>query len=218
MNLEEIIKTRRSIRIFQDRKVEFSLIEKIIELATYAPSACNIQGWRFIIVEDEKIKQELVDQGGTILIKNAPNGILILYDNRTKELEYSDYIQSAAAAIQNIHLAAHSLGLGTCWLCHLPPKRKLRKIFNIPRCFSPIAYVLIGYKQKEPVDVPRKHKTKELIGYDEFPTSVPIEKISRTGLWIKRILIRIYHFMPKFIRVLFLNKYIDKKFVKKFEN
>ena len=56
MELENLIKTRRSIRNFTDQPVSFELIKKIIKLGTYAPSACNIQGWHFIIIKDQKIK------------------------------------------------------------------------------------------------------------------------------------------------------------------
>lgn len=218
MDLISAIKTRRSVRNFQDKKVDKETIEKIIELATYAPSACNIQGWRFVIIEDDELKKELVDKGGAAIIKNSPVGILVLYDNRTKNTEYMDHIQSAAAAIQNLHLVAHSFGLNTCWLCHLPSKRQLKKIFKIPFYFSPIAYILIGYKKGEPIDIPRKLKVKDLISYNIFSSNIPIKKISRAGLFIKKMLIKIYYLSPIFLKKKFLNKYINDRFTKKFDN
>jgi nitroreductase len=151
-----IINSRRSVRNFTPEPVSKDLIVKIIETAVKAPSACNVQGWQFIAVESEEIKQKLVDYGGSVIIKNAPVGILALYDNRTKNTEYHDNIQSAAAGIENLLLAATYYGLGSCWLCHLPTKRQLRKIFSVPSYFDPIAYILLGHRQKEPVEVPRK--------------------------------------------------------------
>jgi len=136
MDFISLIKTRRSIRLFQDKKIDRKTAKKIIEIATYAPSACNIQGWRFIVVDDQTKKQEIVDHGGSINIKNAPLGILVLYDNRTKNTEYADDVQSAAAAIQNMLLKIHDLGLSACWTCHLPSRKQLRKIFNIPKIIS----------------------------------------------------------------------------------
>ena len=213
-----VIKNRRSVRIFQNKKVDREIIKKIIELATHAPSACNIQGWRFIIIEDDKLKKEIVDKGGTILIKNAPTGILVLYDNRTKNTEYMDHIQSAAATIQNLHLVAPLFGLNTCWVCHLPSKKQLKKMFKIPSYFSPIAYILIGYKKREPAKVPRKYKINNLISYNIFSSNIPIKKINGATLFTKKMLIKIYHLSPDFLRKKFLNKYIDKRFVKKFRN
>lgn len=218
MDFLSIIKTRRSIRSFQEKKIDRETIKKIIEIAIYAPSACNIQGWKFIVVDNDKIKQQVVDRGGSINIKRAPMGILVLYDNRTKNIEYADYVQSAAAAIQNLLLAAHYLGLGACWTCHLPPKKQVRKIFKIPNILSPIAYILVGYKKNESVAVPRKYGFDEIVSFNEFSQKISIEKISGLKLFIKKILMKIYYLMPLFIKKKWLNKYVDKKFVKKFEN
>lgn len=213
-----IINSRRSVRNFTAEPVDKNLIAKIIDVATRAPSACNIQGWHFIAVDDEKIKQELVDRGGSIIIKNAPTGILVLYDNRTKDTEYNDYIQSAAAAIENLILAATYYELGSCWLCHLPTKRQLRKIFSIPSYFDPIAYILLGHKQKEPAEVPRKYKTEDLVSYNKFQPNPFYKNLSRPSTVFRKLLVKIYYLAPLFIKKRFLNKFLDKHFVKKFEN
>ena len=218
MELQNAIKSRRSIRNFQDKPVEKELIEKLISSATYAPSACNIQGWKFIVVDKDDLKNKLVDQGGSIVIKNAPVGILVLYDNRTQDLDYYDYIQSAAAAIQNLNLTAVDLGLGTCWVSHLPKKKDIRKIFNIPKYFSPISYVLVGYAKNELQNMSRKYNLSEIINYNQFNPDWPVEKINISVIWLKRILIKIYYLVPNIIKKKILNKLLDKKFVKKFKN
>jgi len=218
MDIFEIIKKRRSVRIFQDRLVEKELLEKIIEAGTYAPSNCNIQGWRFIVIDDQKLKDKITENGGALLIKKAPAGILVIYDSRTRNLEYQDYIQSAAAAMQNIFLATIALGLGCCWLNHLPPKKILRKILNIPKNYSPIGYLMIGYPKITPVAPPRKYKLEQLISYNTFGENLATEKISGINLAAEKILIKIYQITPLFIKKVFLNKFIDKYFVKKFEN
>lgn len=218
MDIYEVIKNRRSIRIFQDKPVEKHLIEQIIEAATYAPSACNIQGWKFIVVDKPDLKDKIFDYGGSILIKKAPMGILVVYDNRTKNTEYQDYIQSAAAAIQNLHLAAINLGLGTCWNCHLPTKKRLRKLFNIPSYFSPIAYILVGYPKNQPREVQRKYTLPQIMAYNKFSSDWPTEKVNPIILLIKKILVKIYYMSPTFIKKKLLNKFLDENFVKKFEN
>lgn len=218
MDFLSYIKTRRSIRVFEEKDVDIGILKKIIEIATYAPSACNLQGWRFIIVKNDQKKQQIIDHGGSVNIKKAPIGILVIYDNKTQNVEYNDHVQSAAAAIQNLLLAAHYFGLGTCWICHLPVKKQLRKIFNIPKFFSPIAYIMIGYQKKEPNMVPRKYQLEDLICFDNFTDKIAREQKSCLKRWIKKILIKIYYLLPSFIKRGRLNKYIDKKFVKKFEN
>ena len=218
MDFEEVIKKRRSIRKFVDRPVSEDLVKKLIEAAIYAPSACNVQGWKFIVVDKPELKNKIVDNGGSIIIKEAPMGILVLYDKRTKNTEYQDYLQSASAAIQNLNLAATNLGLGTCWVCHLPTKKKLRKIFNIPAYFSPVAYILVGYPAINPKEMPRKYSVEEVMAYNQFNLSWPVQKVSPLILIIKKILVRIYYLTPTFVKKKFLNKLLDENFVKKFEN
>ncbi|MDP3990740.1 MAG: nitroreductase family protein [Candidatus Nealsonbacteria bacterium] len=218
MDIIEIIKKRRSIRRFKADPIPDDLIKKVIEIATFAPSSCNIQGWRFIVVNDQKIKEEIVNQGGAITIKTSPIGILIVYDKRTRNLEYQDHIQSGAAAIQNLLLAATHFGLGSCWICQLPPKRNLRKILKIPDNFSPISYVILGFEEREPVEVKRAHLLDSLIGYNAFNSQSPQEKISTLKLFFYRVFRRFYYLLPVFLKKKFLNKFIDKKFVKKFDN
>ncbi len=218
MDFLNVINSRRSIRNFTAEPVSRDLVAKIIETAVKAPSACNVQGWQFIVVDSDEIKQKMVDHGGSVVIKNAPIGILVLYDNRTKNTEYHDNIQSAAAGIENLLLAATYYGLGSCWLCHLPTKRQLRKIFTIPSYFNPIAYVLIGHKQKEPVEMPRKYKTDNIVGYNKFRPNPLLKNSPMTNIMFKKLLVKIYYFTPLFIKKRFLNKFLDKYFVKKFEN
>lgn len=218
MDINEAIKKRRSIRKFTDKKVDRQIIEKVIYTATHAPSACNVQGWKFIITENQDIKNKIVNLGGSIIIKDAPMGILVVYDNQTKNTEYKDDIQSASAAIQNINLAAIEAGLGTCWICHLPPKRQLRKLFKIPNSFSPIAYILVGYPASEPQTVKRRYNPTEIINYDKFSADWPVNKINWLALWTKKILMKIYYLLPTFVKTKLVNKFIDRNFVKKFKN
>ncbi|KKT93484.1 MAG: NADPH nitroreductase (Oxygen-insensitive) [Parcubacteria group bacterium GW2011_GWF2_45_11] len=113
MNLEDIIKTRRSVRKFSDRRLEPGVLEKIIAAANFAPSHCNTQGWKFIFVDDYDLRFKIFNNGGSHVIKAAPYGILVLYDTTLSDnLEYQDWIQSGSAAIQNMLLTIHDLGLG----------------------------------------------------------------------------------------------------------
>ena len=153
MNLDTAILTRRSIRSFSNKPVSKVTVDSLIEAAILAPSAGNKQGWQFIIVDSDEIKKTLCSFNGISmpnghdLIMKAPLGILVLYRNDVSKnlYEYKDHIQSAGAAIENLLLKATELGLGTCWICKLPTQKKMRKIFNIPKCYDVIAYVALGY-------------------------------------------------------------------------
>lgn len=218
MDIFETIKNRRSVRVFQDKPVEKELIEKLIEAGVQAPSSCNVQGWRFIVIDNQETKNKIVDNGGSVLIEKTPVGILVVYDNRTRNLEYKDYIQSAAAAMQNIFLSTTALGLGCCWINHLPTQRILRKMFEIPNYFSPIGFLMIGYPKHTPIPVARKYHLDQIVSYNTFGKNMAVEKINPFKLYAIRMLIKTYYFIPSFIKKGLLNKLIDRNFVKKFEN
>ena len=82
----------------------------------------------------------------------------MLYDNRTSNRSYSDHIHSAAAAIQNILLRAEELGIGSCWICRLPKRSRLKRLLGIPWCYDPMAYVALGYPETPP---PPKKPTRK---------------------------------------------------------
>lgn len=218
MEFIEVLTNRRSVRKFSNRRVSQDLIKNIISLAVCAPSACNRQEWRFIVIEKEEIKKKIFDFGGSEVITDAPVVILVLYSNQTNNLEYSDHIQSAAAAIQNLLLAAYNYNLAGCWICHLPSKRVLRKFFNIPKIFDPVAAIALGYPSIVPVKIPRKYKPEQVISYDKFDFPETKEVESDSNLILRQILSYIYKHSPLFIKKRFLNKFINKNLVKKFDN
>ncbi|HLC80341.1 MAG TPA: nitroreductase family protein [Candidatus Nanoarchaeia archaeon] len=219
MELEEAIRQRRSIRRFQPEKIPLPLIKEMLDLCRHAPSACNIQGWRFIIVTDEKLKNEIFDHGGSMVIRDAPQTVLFFYDKRTDNTEYNDYIQSASAAIQNFLLIAHSTGIGTCWVNHLPRKKVLQRIFHLPKRYEPIAAVILGYPSQERiVEMKRKFLVEEIISVNqEFPNLKLSAEGNTKHQIIKRFFRRLYYLAPKSVKRL-LNKFLDEHFVKKFEN
>ena len=213
MNFLRIIKSRRSIRTYQNKKIPKKTLLKIIEAGRWAPSACNRQGWRFLIIDDQQLKDKLVTHGTAWFVKDAPHLILVLYDNRTDNIEYQDHIQSAAACIQNMLLAAHSLGIGSCWVANLPPKKELRKIFEIPKYFEPIALVTFGYPKKKPKYVKRLHKLKDIVWYNK----VVLRKKYLTPRYsvLRKFLRKLYFKLPFFIRKILVSH--AKKFEWKFD-
>jgi nitroreductase len=215
VDILEILGKRRSIRIYKTEPVPKDILQKILQAGQMAPSACNKQNWKFIIINDESIKQTITDMGGAIFIKKAPVGILVLYDRRTQNIEYQDHIQSAAAAIQNMLITASELGIGACWVCHLPPKRQLRKLLDIPWYFDPIAYIPMGYANCVLPNRPRKCEIENLVSYNKFSSAEPVPKRS-IKLIIRIIIIKMYYLLPLGLKKKLL-PFIDKTFVTKFE-
>jgi len=171
MNVFEAIKERRSIRSFKEEDVKEEDIEMLIEAARWAPSAGNIQPWEFIIVRRHELKKELAEAAfGQAFVEEAPVVIVVCANENRSFQGYSVRgktlycIQDTAAAIQNIHLTAHSLGLGTCWIGAFN-EEKVVKILKVPNGVRPVAIVPIGYPAESPA--PRNRRPISQIVHDE---------------------------------------------------
>jgi nitroreductase len=213
--LDEIIQGRRSIRKYTEGKVDVSNIEEIIKAGTWAPTACNIQGFRFIYIDDNQKLVEVSKMGSAHFLVNCKQAILVLYDNRTDNIEYHDDILSAGAVIQNMLLKAHELGIGTCWVCNLPLKSKLRTLFSIPKYYNPIALITLGHVETMPRTVPRMHTVGEVMFCNAFSVARdPQKKKSSLHLALRKYLRMIYIRLPKNAFI----KRVAGRFEKKFDN
>lgn len=173
MDILETIKTRRSIRKYQNKEVKTETVEKLIEAAGWAPSAGNIQPWEFTIVKDQNIKQKLADAAyGQSFIEEAPIVIVVCADENRIAEGYGDRgktlycIQDTAAAIQNIHLTAHSLGLGTCWVGAFS-EGEAREILHVPEGIRPVAMIPVGYPAESP-QARHRRPLKDIVHHDRF--------------------------------------------------
>lgn len=146
MDIKECLLTRRSIRNFTDQPIPITIIEDIINAAIHAPSACNFAAWKYILITKTSPEREVIKN--SIALK-APYGFLVCYRNDlyvTGRVR-CDYIQSAAASVQNMLLYINSIGLGACWICDLPSDKKMKRAFAIPQNFDIVCYVAFGYPQ-----------------------------------------------------------------------
>ena len=213
MELREAIKKRRSVRRFLSQPVEEDKLMKVIEAGMWAPSACNMQSWKFVVIDKEEIKHQLADWGAAAFIRYAPLAIIVLYDNRTANVEYHDHIQSAAAGIENMLLTATALGLGTCWVAQLPAKERVRQLLKIPRVYDPVACIVMGYPAVDPKPVDRKEFPETAVSYNEFSGKAGKQNILK--IMAKRILLKVFYWVPVRIKKK-INNLVDKHFVKKF--
>ena len=169
----EAIQGRRSIRAFESREVPEELVERLIEAARWAPSAGNIQPWEFIIVRKQEIKRKLAEAAlWQSFIEEAPVVIVVCADEVRSTQGYGMRgktlycIQDTAAAIQNIHLAAYSMGLGTCWVSAFR-EDEARKVLKIPARIRPVAIIPVGYPAETPS--PRSRRPlKQIVHYETF--------------------------------------------------
>lgn len=148
---------RRSIRKYLYRQVEEVHIRRLLEAAMAAPSAVARDPWRFVVVRDQAVRDAIADglKNGQML-RGAPLGIVVCGDRSAAHGEEAgSMLQDCSAAIENMLIAAHMLGLGAVWLgVHPRPEREahLRKVLGIPEEITPVAVVSIGYpdEEKEP--------------------------------------------------------------------
>ncbi|MBS7658822.1 MAG: nitroreductase family protein [Candidatus Bathyarchaeia archaeon] len=149
MDFIELIKSRRSVRKYQDKPISDEILRKLLEAAHWAPSAHNSQPWEFIIIKDEEIKRRIAEASfwGKFLSK-APVGIAIVI-NPTKS---NHPVEDGAAATQNLLLAAHALGLGACWIGSYGSiwENKAKEILGIPNNLRLLSIVAIGYPAEKP--------------------------------------------------------------------
>ncbi len=167
----EIIKSRRSVRKFKPQPVEEEKLSRVLEAVRLAPSACNFQPYKFIVVRDEKIRKALVpacrSQG---FIGEAP---LIIVGATFPEKAYkrmggsgNSHEVDLAIAFDHLTLAAWELGLGTCWIGAFA-EEEVKIILDIPDDVRVVALTPLGYPDEKPPFRNRK-SFKELVSYDRF--------------------------------------------------
>jgi len=155
MELEEAINGRRSIRAFKRQDVPEETVKKLIDAASHAPSAGNIQPWEFVIARKPDTKKKLVQAAYQVFIEEAPVVIVVCADENRAARGYGTRgetlycIQDTAAAIQNILLTAYSLGLGTCWIGAFN-EDEAKKTLRTPNGIRPVAIIPVGYPDKTP--------------------------------------------------------------------
>jgi len=161
MDVYECIKSRRSIRKFKDKPVEWEKIIRILDSGRLAPSAGNLQNWKFIMIKDEKNRKKIAEAAlKQRWMETAPVHIVIcaqpekasrFYGTRGERLYTT---QNCAAATQNMLLTAHSLGLGACWVGAFD-EEMVRRATSLPEEAYPHAIVAIGYPNETPPMPPK---------------------------------------------------------------
>ena len=163
MEVLEAIRTRRSIRKYEKRPVPEEAIGKILEAGRWAPSASNAQPWDFIVLRDEGVRKE-VARAATYgrFLADAPLGIAVVIDPAAS----THPVEDGAIATQNMLLAAHALGLGTCWIGSYGStyEEKVKEILGIPRGKRLLSIVSVGFPAESPKSARRE--LKELVFYD----------------------------------------------------
>ncbi len=160
MDIFEAIQQRRSIRSYTDEEVTEEELKTLLEAAIRAPSACNRQTWRFVVVRKPGTIEILYRAASystqnQTFIKKAHIIIVVCADLRPyKRTPYRERgenlfaLQETAAAIQNLLLAACSLTLGACWV-GLIDEEIIKQTLNIPKGIRPVAIIPVGHTKSK---------------------------------------------------------------------
>ncbi len=151
----DLIQKRRSIRRFEDRSVEPEKIEMIVEAALRSPSSRSLNPWEFIVVTDRGFLESLsrAKEHGSSFLKGAPLAIVVLAD----PVKCDVWVEDCSIASIIIQLAAHDMGLGSCWIqirkrMHNDSKTAeeyVREILEIPGNMAVESIIAIGYPAEE---------------------------------------------------------------------
>lgn len=169
----ENITTRRSVRKFLKRDVSMADIYKLLDAARHAPSEGNQQPWEFIIVKDKKMKETLAEAAhGEELVIEAPVVIVACINMKIAGAVYGERglklyaIQSVAAAIENLMLAANAMGLGTNWVGAFS-EPKVAVPLRCPEHVRPAALILVGWPAEAPKK-PERHEIADFAHLEEY--------------------------------------------------
>jgi len=161
-DLFSIIKTRRSVRYWKKKAVPREVLEKVIEAATYAPTAFNRMEWRFYVAETPLENMIKGDASNASMFEKAPVRIFVAVDERLYFEKYSGALDTGFA-LQNLILMAHSLGLGTCLIYQgeFVDPEKMEKYYSIPTHMKVYCAVTLGYPDEEP-ETPARMNVREV--------------------------------------------------------
>lgn len=163
---------RYSVRKFENKHLEKEIIDKILSAGHVAPTGCNYQPQRILVINTDESIEKL--KKCTKCHFNAPTAMLICYNKDESWVRKYDGALSAPvdASIVTTHmmLMAHSIGVGSTWVMHFDPFA-MREEFNIPQNYEPTALLVMGYSadDAEPLNLHSEFRPiEEVVSYEKF--------------------------------------------------
>ncbi len=162
MSVFDTIKDRRSIRVYKGERIPKDKLEKLLEAARLAPSAANRQNWKFIVVENEQIKNQLVTACNNQAFVGTASHVIASIGDSSQKWHQVDL----AIALEHVVLEAVELELGTCWIGAFN-EDEVKKILKIPQDKKVVALLTVGVPAESPAARPRK-AMEEIVAYNEY--------------------------------------------------
>ncbi len=172
MEFDKIIEERYSVRKFKSNRVTKADLDKILEAGHKAPTGCNYQPQRILVLNSESAISNL--QKCTRSHFNAPTALLVCHNEKESWVRpYDKALSSPVDAVivaTHMMLKAYDIGVGCCWVMHFNPQA-MRETFNIPSEVTPVALLVLGYPADDakPLDMHYKYRPiEEVVKNDSF--------------------------------------------------
>jgi len=168
MTVLEAIRNRYSCRAYQDKPIEREKLDNIFEAARLAPSAKNLQDWRFVVVTDKETKRKLAEAANNQRFLENAGAIIIACSNSDEVMRCGQAVGpiDVAIALEHISLQATELGLATCWIGSFYTE-KVRPIVGVPDDITIIELMAVGYPADKPKE-PKREPIENILCYDKW--------------------------------------------------
>ena len=166
MDILEVLKKRRSVRVFEGREIPKEDLERLVDVARYAATARNVQPWKFVIVTDAKMLNLLGGLGENARLIAGSKACIVIFCEDTRY-----YLEDGCAATVNILNAAAALGIGSCWIAgdKKPYCPDVLRLLNAPESLKLVSLIALGYpKDKDWFKLTDKKPLKEILNWEKF--------------------------------------------------
>lgn len=180
MDVMKAIETRRSVRSYASRPIPAKVMERMCQALRYAPSACNFQPWRFILVTDAGLRRQVAQAANNQLWMAGAPVIVVgcglpaqAYKGMGGHGNSVDI--DVAIALDHLTLAAVADGLGTCWIGAFD-EEKVKRLLEIPPDVKAVALTPLGYPASgdlnSPLDESRRKPPDDVFSTERWGGSV----------------------------------------------
>lgn len=180
MDVFEAIKGRCSVRAYKPDKIPDEAVLRIIEAGVQAPSAGNMQPTVYIVTKDEEVKRSLAEAAlNQSFIEEAPVVIAVCTDTVRSASRYGERglrfysLLDAAASVENMLLAAHAMGLASCWVGAFNDEQ-VSRVLKLPPHVRPVAILPLGYPAERPAK-PRRRRIEDMAFSDAYGSPLKLK-------------------------------------------
>jgi nitroreductase len=179
-SFSSLVIQRESVRNYLETPIEPEILQRILEAARMAPSACNAQPWTFIVVDDPILKEKIADATSNRVIglnhftKKAPVHIVLVMEPANITSRFGSMVKQKhfplmdiGIAAEHICLAATAEGLGSCMIGWFN-ETDVRNLLKIPSKSRPVLIITLGYPAQPVPRIKRRKPLNELVRYNKY--------------------------------------------------